>query len=236
VLIVDDVQFLAGKERVQEEFFHTFNALYQGNHQIIMSSDKPPKDIPTLEERLRSRFAWGMTIDMQTPDFETRCAILQTKASDRNFGLPQDVVEFLATRVQSNIRELEGALNQLIAFCEMRAADPTLQIVTTMFEGTAGRPKHINARSIIERTARYFHVSIDDILGPKRDKDIVVPRQIAMYMLRSELHLSFPKIAHELGRKDHTTAIHSIEKIQREMSYDGTIRQNVNELKEKLYA
>jgi chromosomal replication initiator protein len=236
VLIVDDVQFLAGKERVQEEFFHTFNALYQANRQIIMSSDKPPKDIPTLEERLRSRFAWGMTIDMQTPDFETRCAILQTKASDRDFSPPQDVVEFLATRVQSNIRELEGALNQLIAFCEMRNAEPTLQIVTTMFEGTSGRPKHINARSIIERTAKYFHVSMDDILGPKRDKDIVVPRQIAMYMLRSELHLSFPKIAHELGRKDHTTAIHSIEKIQREISYDGPIRQNVNELKEKLYA
>jgi chromosomal replication initiator protein len=236
VLIVDDVQFLAGKERVQEEFFHTFNALYQGNRQIIMSSDKPPKDIPTLEERLRSRFAWGMTIDMQTPDFETRCAILQTKAGDRDFSLPQDVVEFLATRVQSNIRELEGALNQLIAFCEMRGAEPNLQIVTSMFEGVSGRPKHINARAIIERTAKYFHVSIDDILGPKRDKDIVVPRQVAMYMLRSELHLSFPKIAHELGRKDHTTAIHSIEKIQREMSYDGTIRQNFNELKEKLYA
>jgi chromosomal replication initiator protein len=236
VLIVDDVQFLVGKERVQEEFFHTFNALYQANHQIIMSSDKPPKDIPTLEERLRSRFAWGMTIDMQTPDFETRCAILQTKASDREFALPQDVVEFLATRVQNNIRELEGALNQLIAFCEMRSVEPNIQIVTTMFEGTKGRPKHISTRSIIERTAKHFHISIEDILGPKRDKDIVVPRQIAMYMLRSELHLSFPKIAHELGRKDHTTAIHSIEKIQREISYDGPIRQYVNELKEKLYA
>jgi chromosomal replication initiator protein len=236
VLIVDDVQFLAGKERVQEEFFHTFNALYQANHQIIMSSDKPPKDIPTLEERLRSRFAWGMTIDMQTPDFETRCAILQTKASDQSLVLPQDVVEFLATRIQSNIRELEGALNQLIAFCEMRGVEPELQIAITMFEGAKGRPKHISSRSIIERTAKHFHISIEDILGPKRDKDIVVPRQIAMYMLRSELHLSFPKIAHELGRKDHTTAIHSIEKIQRELNYNGPIRQYVNELKEKLYA
>jgi len=236
VLIVDDIQFLAGKERVQEEFFHTFNSLYQGNKQVILSSDKPPKDIPTLEDRLRSRFAWGMTIDMQTPDFETRCAILQTKAHNQEITLPQDVVEFLATRVQSNIRELEGALNQLIAFCEMRGVEPDIQIVTTMFEGTKGRPKHISARSIIERTAKYFHISIDEILGPKRDKDIVVPRQIAMYMLRSELHLSFPKIAHELGRKDHTTAIHSIEKIQREMTYDGPIRQNVNELKERMYA
>jgi chromosomal replication initiator protein len=236
VLIVDDVQFLAGKERVQEEFFHTFNALYQANHQIIMSSDKPPKDIPTLEERLRSRFAWGMTIDMQTPDFETRCAILQTKASEQSVNLPQPVVEFLSTRVQNNIRELEGSLNQLIAFCEMRGVEPDLQIVTSMFEGASGRPKHISSRSIIERTAKHFHISIEDILGPKRDKDIVVPRQIAMYMLRSELHLSFPKIAHELGRKDHTTAIHSIEKIQREISYDSPIRQYVNDLKEKLYA
>lgn len=236
VLIVDDVQFLAGKERVQDEFFHTFNTLYQANHQIIMSSDKPPKDIPTLEERLRSRFAWGMTIDMQTPDFETRCAILQTKANSQSMSLAQDVIEFLATRVQSNIRELEGALNQLIAFCEMRGVEPDIQIATTMFEGSKNRPKHMSARSIIERTAKHFQVPIEDILGPKRDKDIVVPRQIAMYMLRSELHLSFPKIAHELGRKDHTTAIHSIEKIQKEMTYDGPIRQYVNELKEKLYA
>src|SRR5579864_5502396 len=236
VLIVDDVQFLAGKERVQEEFFHTFNALYQANKQIIMSSDKPPKDIPTLEERLRSRFAWGMTIDMQTPDFETRCAILQAKAGSQEVSLPQDVAEFLASRIQSNIRELEGALNQLLAFCEMRQVEPDLQVATSMFEGTKGRPKHINSRAIIERTAKHFHVSIEDILGPKRDKDIVVPRQIAMYMLRSELHLSFPKIAHELGRKDHTTAIHSIEKIQRELTYESPIRQSVNELKEKLYA
>lgn len=236
VLIVDDVQFLAGKEKIQEEFFHTFNALYQANKQIIMSSDKPPKDIPTLEERLRSRFAWGMTIDMQTPDFETRCAILQSKASSQNITLPQSVVEFLASRVRSNIRELEGALNQVLAFCEMRGVEPQLQVVTSIFEGGRNRPKHINARQIIERTAKHFHLSLDDILGPKRDKDIVVPRQIAMYMLRSELHLSFPKIAHELGRKDHTTAIHSIEKIEKEVSYDSPIKQSINELKERLYA
>ncbi len=236
VLIVDDVQFLAGKERVQDEFFHTFNTLYQGNKQIIMSSDKPPKDIPTLEERLRSRFAWGMTIDMQTPDFETRCAILQAKANSQEIELPQAVVEFLAAHVQSNIRELEGALNQLLAFCEMRHVDPDLQVVTAMFEGGKNRPKHINARQIVERTPKHFQISVDDILGPKRDKDIVVPRQIAMYMLRCELHMSFPKIAHELGRKDHTTAIHSVDKIEKEMSYDSPIKQNVGELKGRLYA
>jgi chromosomal replication initiator protein len=236
VLIVDDIQFLAGKEKIQEEFFHTFNALHQANKQIILSSDKLPKDIPTLEERLRSRFAWGMAIDMQNPDFETRCAILQTKASAAGIGLPQSVTEYLSSHIQNNIRELEGALNQVIAYCEMRGVVPDLQIVTTMFEVSKNRPKHLNARSIIERTAKHFHISIEDILGPKRDKDIVVPRQIAMYMLRSELHLSFPKIAHELGRKDHTTAIHSIEKIEREISFDGPIRQNVNELKGRIYA
>jgi len=235
VLIVDDVQFLAGKERVQEEFFHTFNALHQANKQIIMSSDKQPKDIPTLEERLRSRFAWGMTIDMQIPDFETRCAILQTKASG-HIELPRDVMEFLAGRVQSNIRELEGALNQVIAYCEMRDTEPTLEMVAAMFDIERTRPKHMTARTIIERTAKHFQIPMEDILGPKRDKDIVVPRQIAMYMLRSELHLSFPKIAHELGRKDHTTAIHSIEKIQKAISYDGPIKQYVSELREKLYA
>ncbi len=236
VLIVDDVQFLAGKERVQEEFFHTFNALYQANKQIIMSSDKPPKDIPTLEDRLRSRFAWGMTIDMQTPDFETRCAILQSKATSQGISLPQTVIELLATRIQSNIRELEGALNQVLAYCEMRAVEPDIQIVTAMFEGGRNRPKHLSSRQIIERTAKHFHISLEDILGPKRDKDIVVPRQIALYMLRSELHLSFPKIARELGRKDHTTAIHSIDKIEKEMSYEGPIKQYVSELKERLYA
>lgn len=235
VLIIDDIQFLAGKERIQEEFFHTFNALHQANKQLIMSSDKQPKDIPTLAERLRSRFAWGMSIDMQTPDFETRCAILQSKATSQEIDLPHSVAEFLAAQVPNNIRELEGALNQVLAYCEMRGVEPTLQTVSVMFENNKARPKHISARHIIERTAKHFHISIEDILGPKRDRDIVVPRQIAMYMLRSELHLSLPKIAHELGRKDHTTAIHSIEKIEKELSYDGPIKQSVSELKERLY-
>ena len=236
VLIVDDVQFLAGKERVQEEFFHTFNALHQANKQIIMSSDKSPKDIPTLEDRLKSRFAWGMTIDMQNPDFETRCAILQSKAAGQDVQLSQPVAEFLATRIQSNIRELEGTLNQVLAWCEMRGIEPSVPAISSMFEASKTRPRHLSARVIIEKTAKYFSIGMDDILGPKRDKDIVVPRQIAMYMLRSELHLSFPKIAHELGRKDHTTAIHSIDKIEKEMSYEGAIKHSVQELKERLYA
>ena len=236
VLIVDDVQFIAGKEKMQEEFFHTFNALHQANKQIIISSDKPPKEIPTLEERLRSRFAWGMTIDMQNPDFETRCAILQAKAQSHNVILSNDVSEYLSTNVPTNIRELEGALNQLLAFCEMRELEPNINIVTSLFGTSKTRPKHLSTKQIIERTARHFQISVEDIMGPKRDKDIVVPRQVAMYMLRSELHLSFPKIARELGRKDHTTAIHSVEKIEKESRLDDDLREAISAIKERLYA
>jgi len=236
VLIVDDMQFIAGKDKTQEEFFHTFNALHQANKQIIISSDKPPKDIPTLEERLRSRFAWGMSIDMQNPDFETRCAIVQSKAEVFGIDLNPEVVEYLANHVQTNVRELEGALNQLIAFCEMRKLEPDVEIVSTLINSNKSRPKHISARQVVERVSKHFQVPIDDIMGPKRDKDIVVPRQVAMYMLRNELHLSFPKIARELGRKDHTTAMHSVEKVQLSMNSDALLRQHVNDIRERLYA
>lgn len=236
VLIVDDIQFIAGKEKIQEEFFHTFNALHQANKQIIISSDRLPKDIPTLEERLQSRFAWGMSIDMQNPDFETRCAIIQTKAQFNHVFLPNDVVEYLSTNIQTNVRELEGALNQLLAFCEMRALEPNLDIAISVLGSSRTRPKHLSAKQIIERTAKHFQIPMEDILGPKRDKDIVMPRQIAMYMLRSELHLSFPKIARELGRKDHTTAIHSVDKIERESKIDSSLRNAISEIKDRLYA
>ena len=236
VLIIDDIQFIAGKEKTQEEFFHTFNALHQANKQIIISSDKPPKDIPTLEERLRSRFTWGMSIDIQVPDFETRCAIVLLKADSNNLKLDSDVVEFLANLVTSNIRELEGVLNQLLAFCEMRGLEPDLQVAQTLLGSEQSRPKHITSKQVVERTARYFSVSMEDLLSPKRDKDIVYPRQIAMYMLRSELHMSFPKIARELGRKDHTTAIHSVDKIEKESNLDASVRQQLVEVRGRLYA
>ena len=236
VLIVDDIQFIAGKEKMQEEFFHTFNALHQANKQIIISADKPPKDIPTLEDRLRSRFAGGMSIDMQTPDFETRCAIVQTKAHSHEMDLSQEVTEYLANSVQTNIRELEGVLNQLLAYCEVHNLEPTMAVAAGLFGAGRSRPKHLSAKQIIERTARYFQVPLEDIVGPKRDKDIVVPRQIAMYILRSELHLSFPKIARELGRKDHTTAIHSVDKITKVTQVDATMREAIANIKDHLYA
>ncbi len=236
VLIIDDIQFIAGKEKTQDEFFHTFNALHQANKQIILSSDKPPRDIQTLDDRLRSRFTMGMAIDMQNPDFETRCAIVQTKATVHEVTLPQPVVEYLANLIQTNIRELEGALNQLLAFCEMRGLAPDLAIATSLLGAGKTRPKHLSAKQIIERTAKHFQIPMEEIMGPKRDKDIVVPRQVAMYILRSELHLSFPKIARELGRKDHTTAIHSVEKIENELAYDVDIKTAITEIKERLYA
>ncbi len=236
VLIVDDIQFIAGKEKIQEEFFHTFNALHQANKQIIISSDKPPKDIPTIEERLRSRFTWGMSIDMQTPDFETRCAIIKTKALNHSVDLPDEVVEYLSNNIPTNIRELEGALNHLLAFCEMRAVDPNIGIATSLLGSSKVRPKHLSAKQIIDKVSKYYQVPVEDILGPKRDKDIVVPRQVAMYILRSELHLSFPKIAKELSRKDHTTAIHSIDKIEKQFHLDSDIREAISAIKERLYA
>ena len=236
VLIIDDMQFIAGKEKTQDEFFHTFNTLHQANKQIIISSDKSPKDIPTLEARLRSRFEWGMSIDMQTPDLETRCAIVQTKALVHGTSLPQDVVEYLASHFNTNIRQLEGALNQFLAYCELHGQQPDITIVKGLLGNGKNRPKHLSARVIVERTAKHFQLPLEDILGPKRDRDIVTPRQIAMYMLRSELHLSFPKIARELGRKDHTTAIHSVEKIEREAALDADVRGAIAEIKERLYA
>jgi chromosomal replication initiator protein len=237
VLIVDDMQFIAGKEKTQEEFFHTFNALHQANKQLIISSDKPPKSIPTLTERLRSRFEWGMAIDIQMPDFETRCAIVQTKASLSGIELARETTEYLANNIKTNVRELEGALNQLLAYAEMRGVTPDVSIA----EGIIGsvrhaRPQHLTPKQIVDKTARHFQIEAKEICSPKRDKHIVIPRQIAMYLLRSELHLSFPRIAGELGRKDHTTAIHSVEKIEKAIKLDLMVREQVAEIREKLYA
>lgn len=236
VLIVDDIQFIAGKETTEEEFFHTFNTLHQANKQIIISSDKSPKKIASLTDRLRSRLEWGMSIDIQMPDFETRCVILQSKAAQSNVNLNKETVEYLANNIKTNVRELEGALNQLLAFCEMRGVDPDVQTA----EGLLGnvresRPRHLTPKQIVSKVAHHFHIDTGEITSAKRDKHIIVPRQIAMYLLRSELHTSFPKIAEELGRKDHTTAIHSVEKINKAIKLDYSIREHVAEIREKLY-
>lgn len=235
VLIIDDIQFIAGKEKTQEEFFHTFNTLHQANKQVILTSDKPPKAIPTLEERLRSRFEWGMTIDIQPPDLETRQAILQAKAGAHGATLSDDVIDYLAKHIQTNIRELEGSLNQLLAFCELRNITPDVATAQALLRGKQTRPRHITPKGIVDKTASHFDISISDITSAKRDKEIVMPRQVAMYLLRSELHMSFPKIANELGRKDHTTAIHSVEKIESLLGHDFVMRQHIQEIREKLH-
>ena len=231
VLIVDDIQFIAGKEKTQEEFFHTFNALHQANKQIIMSSDRHPGDIPTLSERLQSRFGWGMAIDMYAPDFETRCAIISQKSSASGFDFSAELVEYLAGVIKNNIRELEGIINQIVAFCEMREIEPSVEMAKALFGKLGGRPRHFSPKRVIDVVANRYSVSVEDILSPKRDKDIVFPRHIAMFILRDELHLSFPKIAVALGRKDHTTAIHSVEKIARELSLDPRLKSEVEEIR-----
>lgn len=237
VLIIDDMQFIAGKQATQEEFFHTFNALHQANKQIIISSDKPPRSIPTLTERLRSRFEWGMSIDIQMPDYETRCAILESKSATAGITLDSETIEYLASTVKTNIRELEGVLNQLLAYSEMRGITPDVSTAEGFVGNTRRtRPHYLTAKQVIDRTAKYFQLSSEEMCSAKRSKHIVLPRQIAMYLLRSELHLSFPKIALELGRKDHTTAIHSVEKIEKAQKFDLSIREQIADIREKLYA
>lgn len=236
VLIIDDIQFIAGKETTEEEFFHTFNTLHQANKQIIISSDKPPKKIASLTDRLRSRLEWGMAIDIQMPDFETRCIILQTKAGQAGVELDRDTVEYLANNIKTNVRELEGALNQLLAFCEMRGVTPNLQTAAGLLGSVReSRPRHLTPKQIVAKTAQHFRIELSEILSPKRHQHIILPRQIAMYLLRSELHTSFPKIAEELGRKDHTTAIHSVEKIDKAIKLDYAIREHVADIREELY-
>lgn len=237
VLIIDDIQFIAGKEKTQEEFFHTFNTLHQANKQIIISADKPPKSIPTLTERLRSRFEWGMSIDIQLPDIETRAAIIASKAEGAGFPLKPDVVTFLAEHFKTNIRELEGTLNQLFAMCEMQGLTPDIETAEAIIgDVRKSRPHHITAKQIIDRTATHFQIDVSEIKSPRRDKHIAQSRQIAMYLLRSELHMSFPRIAEELGRKDHTTAMHSVEKITKAVKLDTLIREQIADIRDKLYA
>ena len=237
VLIVDDMQFLAGKEKTQEEFFHTFNALHQANKQIIISSDRPPKAIATLEERLRSRFEWGMTADIQQPDLETRAAILQHKAAAHGVTLGAEVVEYMARNIQKNIRELEGALTQLLAYCELRGMEPDLEAAQGLMGNIAAsrpRAKSITAKRILDKVAAYYDLSVADLLGARRDKGIVVPRQIAMYIMRQDLGLSFPKIAETVGGRDHTTAMHSVNKINKQLEVNEKLRSEVSTLRDQL--
>ncbi len=237
VLIIDDIQFLAGKEKTQEEFFHTFNALYENNKQIILSSDRPPKAIPTLEERLSSRFEGGMIADIGHPDFETRLAILKTKSKELDLELPNGILNYIASNVQRNIRELEGALNRIIAFIKLNNSIPSQNQVIKILKTLISNPqKRTNYKNIIETVAEFYDIEIKEIIDHSRKKEIVKPRQIAMYLLREELKSSYPFIGSKLGGRDHTTAMYSCEKIEKEKENNNSLEEELNLIRQRLYS
>lgn len=237
VLLIDDVQFLAGKEGIQEAFFHTFNDLHQANKQIVVSSDRPPKAIPALENRLRSRFEWGMMADISNPDLETRTAILRSKIKEKNYQLADEVVLHIATAVQNNVRELEGALNKIIAYHQLNGETPTIESVKKILVSivSAGHKRSITPKQLIGSVAEFYDLKIDDLMGSCRKKNFALPRQIIMYLLREELSCSYPAIGQEIGNRDHTTAMHAYMKISRAVDDDEKINQDIRLIRERLY-
>lgn len=238
VLLIDDIQFIAGKDATQEEFFHTFNALHSAAKHIVISSDKPPKAILTLEERLRSRFEWGLIADVQPPDLETRTAILRAKADQMNVYVPDEVLDFLAHKVQSNIRELEGSLNRLVAFANMHGLPLSVDCATTALADLIGnaRRKRISTDMIIQAVSEHYGVDLKSLTGRGRSRNIVVPRQVAMYLLREETESSLVDIGNLLGGRDHTTVMYGCEKIADEINADNRLRNEVLSIREKLHA
>jgi chromosomal replication initiator protein len=236
ILMVDDIQFIAGKESTQEEFFHTFNALYQNGKQVIVSSDKPPRAIERLEERMRSRFAGGLIADVQMPDFEMRTAILRTKAEEMGVNLPADVIEYIAHRDQTNIRELEGALNKILMMAQLynRRLNLTLAMEALTDGGVTQRRATTSAEDVVSIVARHYGVQEKDIKGRKRTRDIVLPRQVAMYLLREETDVSLEEIGRAVGGRDHTTVMHGIKKIEAMLDEDVQLRAALMAIREKL--
>ena len=232
VLLVDDIQFMENKEQLQEEFFHTFNWLYEGNKQIVLSSDRHPRSIATLEDRLRSRFEWGLTTDVQPPELETRLAILRKKADGDQMPIPGEVLELIATHVRDNIRELEGALIRVSAYASLNREPPTLEMAERVLSDIldAGRPRQITPKVILDATATAFGFSIEDICGPNRRRPLVNARQISMYVFRELTDFSYPAIAREFGGRDHTTVIHAVEKVSGLMKERRQVYDQVTEL------
>jgi chromosomal replication initiator protein len=238
LLLIDDIQFLAGKDGSQEEFFHTFNDLHQSNKQIVITSDRAPKSIPALEKRLLSRFEWGMTVDVIQPNIETRMAILNKKCQEKNYTLCEEVVSYIANNVKNNIRELEGALNRIIAYHEFNNSTPNLDTTKNILNDliTSTQLKSLTPRNILEAVSKYFDVSSKDLTGKGRKKELVWPRQISIYLMREELNASYPTIGHEIGGRDHTTAMHAYNKIIKEIKNDNNkIKQEIESIKQLLY-
>lgn len=237
VLIIDDVQFFAGKTKSQEEFFHIFNSLYEKNKQIILSSDRPPNAIPELEERLKSRFEGGMIADISLPDYETRLVILKTKLQEKNIKLPDDILEYVALNVKKNIRELEGGLNSLLIYYKTNSIIPNLEITKKLLRGFIFSPFDVtNYKKIIETVAKFYNLEEKSLFSPTRRKEIVKPRQIAMFLLRKELKYSFPAIARKFGGKDHTTIIYAYKKILRESEENSKLTNELNLIKQRVYS
>ena len=239
ILLVDDIQFMKGQERTQEEFFHTFNALYQQNKQIVISSDRPPKSLPAIEDRLTSRFESGMIADIGHPDLETRVAILRSKIEEKNihFNIPDEAINYIANVARNNVRELEGALNRIIAINQLNKEDVTLESVKETLGKISPQQTNIglNTKKILKKTAEYFDISLEKLTGSSRKKELVVPRQICMYLMRQELKASYPNIGSELGGRDHTTAIHAFNKIKEELKENDKIKNDMELIKQRLY-
>ena len=236
VLMVDDIQFIAGKEATQEEFFHTFNALHQAGKQIIISSDKPPQNIPTLEERLSSRFQWGLTVDIAKPDLETRIAILRKKVERDGLDVPDEVNNFIAAKIESNIRELEGSLNRVIAYANLTGTPISEQLAAEALRDIipVKDPKRITTDLIMAMVAEHFNVTVDDLKSKRRNREVSVPRQIAMYLVRELNGTSLPTIGMEFGGKDHTTVIHACKKVEDDLKTDQQLKETVNTLKKRI--
>ena len=238
VLLIDDIQFIAGKEGTQEEFFHTFNAIHEEGKQIVLSSDRPPKAIPQLEDRLRSRFEWGLIADISAPDLETRTAILRAKAENQHVAVPPAVIDFLAQRIVSNIRELEGALTRIVAYATLNAVPVTTELAQNMLQNILYNPRRqsLSPDRIVEIVARYYGVPTEQLRGKARDKQIVLPRQVAMYLMREETEAPLMRIGEALGGRDHSTVLHGCDKIEREMAESDDFRRDISALRELLYS
>ncbi|MCR1952958.1 MULTISPECIES: chromosomal replication initiator protein DnaA [unclassified Clostridium] len=236
ILLIDDIQFIAGKERTQEEFFHTFNALHDANKQIILSSDRPPKEIPTLEDRLRSRFEWGLIADIQAPDFETRMAILKKKADVEKLNVANEVMVYIATKIKSNIRELEGALIRIVAYSSLTNRPITVELASEALKDIISNKqnKNVTIDVIQDVVAGYFNLRIEDLKSQRRTRNVAYPRQIAMYLSRKLTDMSLPKIGEEFGGRDHTTVIHAYEKISDSLNTDESLQHTVNDITKKL--
>jgi len=236
VMLVDDIQFIAGKESTQEEFFHTFNTLHGQDKQIIVTSDRPPKSLVTLDERLRSRFEWGLTADIQPPDLETRLAILRSKAERTGRNIPNEILEIIAERVQSNIRELEGALNRIIAFADLSGSSLTSNLVEVALADLLPQHGDLQPEAVVNQVAQYYKLSVDKLLSLDRSRDVARPRQVAMYLLREEAHISYPQIGAVLGGRDHTTVMYAVNKIKKEIGDTGSkLNRDIIQIRRQLH-